>query len=155
MKKIINNFVGGLLALSALLPSVGQSEIYKWVDDNGVTHYSDRMGGAKNAQEIDVRIAPPPEDSETAAERAERFKQLNEAHREKKAEQRELAKERQAERSKKQQACNDAKKRLAKYQNHTRIYKVNPETGQKEYFTDDQYKSALNKAKSDVAKNCR
>lgn len=39
---------------------LAHAEVYKWVDDKGQTHYSERQteaGGAKAAQ---VRIPPPP-----------------------------------------------------------------------------------------------
>ena len=52
------------LAPLLLLPVLAQAQMYRWIDDNGKVHYSDRipMSGAKNLQ----RQAMPAEQSSSA-----------------------------------------------------------------------------------------
>jgi hypothetical protein len=60
MKKL--NFNQGLLSVCfALLfmPSTSNAEIYKWVDANGQTHYSERKDDTGKAKALDLKAAPP------------------------------------------------------------------------------------------------
>ncbi|HVS26479.1 MAG TPA: DUF4124 domain-containing protein [Burkholderiales bacterium] len=42
-------------ALCALLSGTAAGEVYKWVDDDGVTHYSEKVPPDKAARQVDVR----------------------------------------------------------------------------------------------------
>ncbi|MBE0624993.1 MAG: glutaredoxin family protein, partial [Burkholderiales bacterium] len=48
------------LALLLLLPLLAQAQLYRWVDENGKVHYSDRvpLSGAKNLQKQAIPAAP-------------------------------------------------------------------------------------------------
>ena len=49
------------LGLTLLLASAeGRAEIYKWVDANGQTHYSERKDEAGKARAVEMKIAPDP-----------------------------------------------------------------------------------------------
>lgn len=47
-----------LASLSILLPALAQAEIYRWVDENGVIHYSDSPH--PGAEEVILPDSPPP-----------------------------------------------------------------------------------------------
>ena len=42
-----------------LVPSVGHAEIYKWVDTNGVTHFSERRERGVEAKAVELKNQPP------------------------------------------------------------------------------------------------
>lgn len=48
------------LAALLLLPLIAQAQLYRWVDETGKVHYSDRVpaSGAKNVQEKRIATAP-------------------------------------------------------------------------------------------------
>jgi hypothetical protein len=46
--------------LLVLATQTCRAEIYKWVDENGHTHYSERAGDAGNAKATEVKISPLP-----------------------------------------------------------------------------------------------
>jgi len=48
------------LLLPLLFASACHAQVYKWVDAQGQTHYSERKGGAGGAQTAQVKIPPPP-----------------------------------------------------------------------------------------------
>jgi hypothetical protein len=58
-----------------------------------------------------------------------------------------------AEAKNKEQACKDARSRLAQFEQGGRIYKVN-EKGEREYYGDKEIAAELQNAKDDVAANC-
>jgi hypothetical protein len=53
-------YVPCALLAALLLPSAGHAEIYKWVDVQGQTHYSERKADAGNARTVEVKPAPAP-----------------------------------------------------------------------------------------------
>ncbi|NRR29964.1 DUF4124 domain-containing protein [Oxalobacteraceae bacterium] len=48
------------------LPQASHAEVYKWVDANGKTHYSDNKDQAGNAQVEQLKVQAPPEAPPTA-----------------------------------------------------------------------------------------
>ena len=52
---------GFLWLLGTILPAVSAGEIYKWVDENGKTHFSERRDPAGRAQPLQLKspIQPP------------------------------------------------------------------------------------------------
>lgn len=72
-------FKASLLAAALLLQAPCHADIYKWVDANGKTHYSDRKDVAGNAQVNALRhdaapSAPPPAAGPTWQERERQYK---------------------------------------------------------------------------------
>ncbi|WP_414639722.1 DUF4124 domain-containing protein [Aquabacterium sp.] len=49
------------LIATLIVWQVAHAEVYKWVDDKGQTHYSERKTDAGGAKAAEVRITPPPE----------------------------------------------------------------------------------------------
>lgn len=44
-----------ILACIALLPLAGSAEIYKWVDKDGATHFSDQAPNGQNVEKLDIK----------------------------------------------------------------------------------------------------
>ncbi len=55
-----------LLAAALLSPSAVSQEIYKWVDKDGVVHYSDQPGPGAERITVTGHIANPPDESQPA-----------------------------------------------------------------------------------------
>lgn len=105
-------------ATMALLVSVSvQAQIYKWVDENGQTHYSQQPPTSGEAQLMDVPRPPPINAEEAQQEVDELIEQQQEA------EKAELEAQQAAEEEAKQQAikdknCQIARQNLTNYQNN-------------------------------------
>jgi len=65
----ITQFTALALAISLLIPSLAQAGgVYKWVDEQGVVHYSDRPGTRTDAEEVAGVNARASEQERLAAE---------------------------------------------------------------------------------------
>lgn len=59
-----------LFMLTALLYApVSNAAIYKWVDEKGVTQYSDKPITGKKSQKVEIAPAPPKEDTDNALQK--------------------------------------------------------------------------------------
>jgi len=93
------------------------SDVYKWVDDEGNTHYSQQ---APRDQKADLIKAPPPP-ARTADDAQKEINTLIEKQDgtfEAKEEERRLAKEAEEEKVKKEEFCRITKHNLEQYQNN-------------------------------------
>ncbi len=50
----------GYLALISFAPTVCYAEIFKWVDANGHTHYSENKEDAGESKMIEIKVSSPP-----------------------------------------------------------------------------------------------
>ncbi|MEM9172647.1 MAG: DUF4124 domain-containing protein [Pseudomonadota bacterium] len=129
------------------------AQIYKWVDEDGVVHYSDQPR-AKDA--VQSEIESKPTDKQAAASALAAAVQLNEEQTERFYEQRDGAEEdspeAQAARLRKQ-ACDQAKLKQNEYAIARRLYKIT-ETGEKAYLDDAEIDAARIKAQELVDKYC-
>lgn len=68
MKHLLSRRTPGLFTagLLLLLPLSSTAQIYKWVDANGRTHYSERKEDAGNSKPAPVKITPPPASAQDA-----------------------------------------------------------------------------------------
>ena len=116
-----------LLVCCCLLPVFVHAEIYKWVDENGRTHYGDRPH--VNSESVNVRERPQQPNVKVPADRLEkqqRFLRAREIER---------AKKQQAEAKEKHQAakrkrnCERAKQELHRQQTATGLYRINEKHG--------------------------
>lgn len=107
------------LVTAALLLSFGvNAEIYKWVDENGQTHFSQLPPSSGEAQKVDVP-PPPPVDAEQAQQEVDELIEQQQA-----AEQAEQEAQQKAEEAAQQQAIIDENCRIA--QENLRTYQDNP-----------------------------
>lgn len=136
--------------LLCLLAFNSYAAMYKWVDEDGVTHYSQQPPPAG----IEAETIKPPRDVDTeGAERSLRERQqlLDElsGERNEKAEEREQAQ--QSEREKKE-ACRNARQRLQSFQN-PRINFVDKD-GTRRRATEEERQRELKKARDYIRENC-
>ena len=97
----------------AALPIGLHAEIYKWVDRNGLTHYSERKPiGSQSVQIVNPKAGKATAERQSWEEQDQQFSERREAVG-KKAEEAQAAAELAAQ---KKVACNDAMQRLARLQ---------------------------------------
>ena len=142
-----------LLSL-ALLPLAAAAQMYKWVDEKGVTHFSENppADGTK-ATTVEPRVTPPSgpvappkgTNSESWRSQESEFKK-----RQIERGQRDQAEAREA--AQKQERCDEARRKLAFYSTG-RIFRDNPD-GTRTWMEESQRESMLERQRAVVKESC-
>ncbi|MCG8435414.1 MAG: DUF4124 domain-containing protein [Gammaproteobacteria bacterium] len=136
-----------LIAASTLALSVSYGAVYRWVDEDGKVHYSDKP--VENAEQVTVRA---PESAGTNEERAERqaeqlklYSTKRQQAAEKRQQEREARKQRAAD-------CERARERAEKLTYTRRLYDVD-ESGNRVYV-DEEEEQRRQEAQQEVSEYC-
>lgn len=148
--KIFNTLLRFCL-LWALAVPVG-AQVYKWVDEKGVTHYGERAPQGTKAREVEQHLANPAPAPGKAAEPDWKAKDLEFRSRRIESEQAETKKE-QSETANRQ-ACNLARDRLAAMKSARGMYRLN-DKGERVYQSEDENRAAITQLERKVSENCR
>lgn len=130
--------LAGILCFGFMSNTIAQT-IYKWVDDAGVTHFSERPPLGVEAERTSIRLRQPDRQAlqariDSAAEQRAAVA-TRKQHAEDQATEDEIrAKEDQQIRA---DNCEKAKTRLLTYNTSRRLYRP-LESGEREYLTDDE-----------------
>jgi len=147
--------ITGMLAV-AIPDSLDADEIYRWVDDDGVVHFTDSEKGIPEAEMINIRSAPPKQAQslatvpEAAATPDEPAKSYAQQRRDERAEARRQAAE---ERQQIKATCEEARKRVATLEPSTHVL-VEDKGGKVTRLDDDKRLELLDEAKSYISRNC-
>ena len=138
----------GLLCACGVLCASAQT-MYKWVDEKGVTHFSETPPpeGAKGAAKIEVKpIAPDkaPVDNWKQRELESKQRRVSESAKE------EAARKDEAQRARR---CSNARNRVDKLTHAASVYHLN-EKGERVYLEEKERAQELEEAKRDVARDC-
>ena len=119
-----------LLALLMLSSPPTLSDVYKWVDENGRVHYSDRpQSGAMEA--LDVPAAPPADPH--LAERRRKQRRLLEAIEQDRSDKVEAEKQARRQQASRRRDCARARDQLRMVDRHGRVYELD-EAGKRRYW---------------------
>ncbi|MEF8833432.1 MAG: DUF4124 domain-containing protein [Halofilum sp. (in: g-proteobacteria)] len=117
------------LALGVVLSApLSADEIYKWVDEEGVTHYSQQPPPAGEAARVEVD-SPPDEELERERREMEATGQRLEAEREERREAEQQAQENATERAQREQRCAELRSSLGKLTENRRLLVPDGEGG--------------------------
>ena len=142
------------MALTLLLALPGPAQaIYKWVDEKGVTHFSEHPppDGAK-AQKIEPKVTPPSSDAKPRDWKALEMEQRKKGIESVQKAEREAAREHNEE-ARRKNRCTQAQRDLYVLQRERPIYSIN-EKGEKVYMEDKDRPAEIAQARSDVASFC-
>ena len=148
--KIFNTLLTFCLLWVLLLPATAQ--VYKWVDEKGVTHYGERPPQGKKAQPVEQHLAnPSPAPGKTAAPDW-KAKELEFRGRRIESEQAD-AKQQQQDAALRN-ACNEARDRLVRLKSARGIYRLD-EKGQRVYQSDEERRASTAQLEQQIAQRCR
>jgi len=133
-----------------LVPASAQ--VYKWVDEKGVTHYGERPPQGKKAQEVERRLANPGPAPGKAAQPGWKEQDLEFRRRRIETEQTE-AKQKQQEAANRR-ACNQARDQLAQTGSARRLYRLD-EKGERVFQSDDERNASIARLEQLVSERCR
>lgn len=154
----------GLLCLCALAGSAAGQEVsasvYKWVDAQGVTHYSDQPPPGSNAEEMATIRYRKAAGSASAPAKAKGKADAGEAQgqgADKGGDAVEPGEGSASEKDKllaqRQANCKEARERVSKYDSAQRLYRPGP-NGEREYLTDEELDTERANARRAVEQYC-
>ncbi len=170
MKRV--GMVGFILLGMIFLSNSVHAEIYKWVDENGKVHFSDRKI-VTQAEKVNVKTGSTSSAQANKAETLTQNNQISDAAeksvearilekqkyvnflRSERLEREEKRKQAQAEKDKKKKLCAAMQDKLKSYsQGNFRWYELDESTGERKYISDDQLEVKKKKLKTDINKQC-
>ncbi len=144
----------GVICLCAALPWAATAAMYKWVDEKGVTHYSESPPPDGNATRVELPPIPPaagtPDTVEKWKQRDIEFRRRR-LEKEQAEEQADSAAKRDA--ALRDQRCLDARRRLDILQAGRPVYRVN-EHGERIYLEDQERASEIERWRKQADTYC-
>lgn len=147
----MKKFVYIIILLSGTCQAAG---IYKWVDENGQTHYGAYPGG-NNAQELKVKPGSPTTTRQPTSQQSRKEKQqklLKAFETERKIKQKNTARKK-AQEAKRKKNCILARNQLRGYQESKYLYDLD-DKGDRRVLSHKQRQQATDKARAVVKKWC-
>ena len=147
----------GVLSLT-LFHSCLAAPVYKWVDEKGVTHYSEAPPRDRKAQEVGVPAPVAPADEALQPPAAGRWDDQEREFQRRRIEREEARRKKEAEDTKAnreaKENCLFAREQLDKLERGVPLYSIN-EKGEREYWDDNARAAELAVAKKDIEIYCK
>lgn len=147
MKRIIVLALG--LALGLALAPLAGAQLYKYVDKDGKTVYTDQPPASADSKQVRVQTAP----ADAPKSAVQRDKELQKG-RDTKREEAKKAEDADKERARKEANCNVARQQFQHYQDGGKIYKYNA-AGERELMSDDDIEAARVRSKRELDEACK
>ena len=142
-----------LIAILFFFPTIGQSEIYKWVDENGKVHFDDRPGSGKK-EKITVKTTEISSGNGTELqERFEQEKKLLDIYEEERQEESLKKAEQREEKKQWDKKCADAKEYQKNIDRSSGLYTLD-EKEERVYLSDEERNTKVKELKEFIKKNC-
>lgn len=143
----------GLIIFILLLASfTSYAGTYRWVDENGQTHFGDRPPQNVVTNEVRLKAAPPSVDAEALArkQRLNEFLQNSEKEREARSK---VVAEQEAKAAKQKAYCEGLQARLKYLARVSGIYELNKE-GERVFVNDEENERIRKEFKARVQREC-
>ncbi|WP_203301807.1 DUF4124 domain-containing protein [Marinobacter sediminum] len=148
----MNKNILTLSLLLAVLPSVSMgASVYKWTDENGVTHFGDRQPTGAQSEKVNVRSGSASPASANRPSPTERVNALEEREQEAAEQRRESAAE-EARQKQRAANCSTAQANLDVMARNARI-RIE-ENGEQRYLTQEEIAEKRVQFEEIVAENC-
>jgi len=141
-----------VLVFACALAPLASAELYKYVDKDGKTVYTDQPPA--NSESKQLHVAPSAGSAGSAGKSyVERDKELDKGRKE--AAEKEKKAEQSADRAKAaEERCTQAQANYKSYEEGGRLLKYN-DKGEREYMTDEEIESARAKSKQQMDEACK
>ncbi|AHI29326.1 DUF4124 domain-containing protein [Marinobacter similis] len=148
----MNKNILTLSLLLAVLPSVSMgASVYKWTDENGVTHFGDRQPNGAQAEKVNVRSGSASPSSTNRPSPTERVNALEEQEQEA-AEQRRQSAAEEARQKQREANCSTAQANLDVMARNARI-RIE-EDGEQRYLTPEEIAQKRTQFEEIVTESC-
>jgi len=151
----VSKLIGILLAMTLCLP-LHAAKIYKWQDDNGSWHYSEKppLEGAPET----IKLKSKKSDSEETEPSEETNEEISKGTEDNQSEKAPLPKSPEVlatEKARRAEDCDRARKNLDKLTHRTRILIDDEEKGEQRYLTEEERQDWLKKSGDQVKEFCQ
>ena len=148
----MNKKILTLSLLLAVVPGVSMgASVYKWTDEDGVTHFGDRQPAGTRSEKVNVRSGGASPSATNRPSPSERVKALEEQEQDAAEQRREAAAE-EARQKQRQANCATARENLQVMANNARI-RIE-ENGELRYLTPEEITEKREQFEKIVAENC-
>ncbi len=142
------------IIVSLLITLPLQAGIYRWTDEAGNVHFSDKPVGDK-AKEVKVKIVPStPQSPQSTEERKTRAEQFLRAREEERAEKNKEVAEKKRLKKNRKIKCKTAKREYGRLSRARSIY-TDGKDGKRNFIGDDERTKVLENAKADIKRWCK
>lgn len=143
------------LLLTAGTTAAQEFSVYKWVDEDGVPHYTDRPPNAAEVQATGIRSRRTNPNAVMARveQQNKSYAELNKSGEEDEQQATDAAAERRQTQQERKQNCQKARERAETYDTAHRLYRPLPDGG-REYLTADELTEARTAANEAVDTWC-
>lgn len=142
-----------LLLSWLLLPlAAGAQGLYKWVDDKGVVHYSDKPPAGKAGQKLNVAPQPPLEGQ--APQRSRSWQEQLQDANERRFQEEKQQKEAQQKAREAEQKCQRARNALDSLKRERPLYRVDKQ-GERSYMEDEERRRLIDGWQQQADAHCR
>lgn len=158
IKRILSGAAPALTLLTLALSTTPAwaEKFYKWVDEEGVTHYSIHAPVNAEAETLKIETPKPAEDEEADSPTSEGPEDETVSEDGNTSDKAELSPEELAKIRREEKAnCDKAQKNLYTLKNRTRIVAPDEESGGKRYLSDDERAQWIADSKKVVDEFCR
>lgn len=138
--------------LCLLITSIAQAGTYRWVDENGQTHFGDRPPADAASDEVNVNPAPAGSDA-AVRERQQRMNDFLEQSEKERAERNEAKAQEEAMAAKQEARCEALQGRLKYLKSVSRLYRVNNE-GERVFVDDEENERLRREFQARVREEC-
>ncbi|HEY9052387.1 MAG TPA: DUF4124 domain-containing protein [Gammaproteobacteria bacterium] len=142
-----------LLIFFMLLCTNAMAEIYKWTDEQGNVHYSDKPV-KEDAQQMEIKTEWATQPRVSEQERQERRQRLLQAYDEDRAKQKEIDDKEQKQKDKLKRDCVIARDRLARYEKSRGLYDFDKD-GNRIILEDKERQRITDSLRQQINQNCK
>ncbi|RBW50290.1 DUF4124 domain-containing protein [Marinobacter sp. F3R11] len=143
---------GFIVLLLLLVASVAQAEAYRWVDENGQTHFGDRPPANAVSSEVQLEKARPAVDA-AVSERKQRMSEFVEQSEKERAVQKQARAEQEALAAEREARCEDLVARMKYLERVSRLYRLNKD-GERVYVNDEENEQIRKEFRAHVQSEC-
>lgn len=143
---------GLLIPLLLLVTPITQAGAYRWVDENGQTHFGDRPPASAVADEVRLETAPPNLDA-AASERKQRVSEFLEQSEKERAARGKAQAGQEARAAKLKAHCDALEARLKHLKSVSGIYRLNKE-GERIFVNDEENERIRKEFRARVQSEC-
>jgi vacuolar-type H+-ATPase subunit I/STV1 len=148
------NLLVRTILISAIFSQSLFAGVYKWTDENGRVHFSDRPV-SESSTEVKIKKAPSSDTSNSSSQqRQQKMRKMLDAFEEERNEKKEAKQKAKKEREKRKKKCIYAKDRYNSHNRASGIYSYKKD-GQKNYLSDADRKTHMQRLKAEVDRWCK
>lgn len=150
MSKGMNRKILTLAVLLVAAPAMSSAaSVYKWTDENGVTHFGDRQPTGQQAESVSIRTGKPSESNRQSPQEQVEALEEQEA---KEAERKEESAAEEARRKQREANCATARSNLSVLKRNSRI-RIEEE-GEQRYLSEEEIEEQRLKFEEIAKENC-